>query len=163
MSESLLPYRPGVGVLLLDWRARIFVGRRIDQVAEAWQMPQGGIDEGESPVQAMWRELKEEIGTDKASILAESADWYDYDLPPELRGKVWGGRFRGQRQKWFALQFLGQDSDIDLEVEHPEFNAWRWLELAEIPTLAVPFKRDLYRRLVVEFAPVAKAVRAAAR
>lgn len=147
-----LPYRPCVGVMLLDRRNRVFVGQRIDTRAEAWQMPQGGIDEGEDPAAAALRELDEEIGTDKAEILAESRGWLTYDLPPELVPKVWKGRFRGQTQKWFAMRFLGEDADIDIETEDPEFAAWRWIEPRDLPRLIVPFKRRLYEEVLAEFA-----------
>jgi putative (di)nucleoside polyphosphate hydrolase len=155
-SEEIasLPYRPCVGLLLLNPAGKVFVGRRIDAAAagdEAWQMPQGGIDDGETPRQAALRELHEEIGTDKAEIVAESRHWLHYDLPPHLVGKVWKGRYRGQKQRWFALRFLGDDSDIDLATEHPEFEAWRWIELEELPALVIPFKRDTYRAVVSEF------------
>ncbi len=149
-----LPYRPCVGMLLLNAEDRVFVGRRIDTAKEGdniWQMPQGGIDEGESPAAAARRELREEIGTDKAEIIAESRQWLHYDLPSHLLGKVWKGRYRGQKQRWFALRFLGCDSDIDLDTRHPEFDAWQWVELDDLPGLVIPFKRDTYRAVVSEF------------
>lgn len=150
-----LPYRRGVGILLLNAEARILVGRRIDQTAEAWQMPQGGIDKGEDPRTAALRELEEEIGTAKAEVIAESADWIRYDLPEDIVGRVWGGRFRGQEQKWFLLRFTGADADIDLTRHgHPEFDAWRWVRLEDAPALIVPFKRPLYDAVVAEFAPI---------
>ncbi|HZD26891.1 MAG TPA: RNA pyrophosphohydrolase [Alphaproteobacteria bacterium] len=145
------PYRPCVGIMLLNRDGAVFVGRRIDQVAEAWQMPQGGVDPGESPRKAALRELKEEVGTDNAEILAESPDWIPYDLPPALADRVWHGRYRGQTQKWFAMRFLGHDGEIDLETHHPEFDAWRWVAPAELPSLAVAFKRDNYRRVLAVF------------
>jgi putative (di)nucleoside polyphosphate hydrolase len=121
-------------------------------------MPQGGIDVGETPRQAVLRELAEETGTDKAEIIAESRDWYSYDLPPDLADRVWGGRYRGQRQKWFALAFTGRDSDIDLEAsDKPEFSAWKWMPLAQLPRLIVPFKRRLYEAVAAEFADLAAA------
>jgi len=114
-------------------------------------MPQGGIDKGEAPEDAALRELREEIGTDNAEIVAESRHWLHYDLPSHLLGKVWKGRYRGQKQRWFALRFMGQDSDIDVATEHPEFDAWRWVELEDVPALVIPFKRDTYRAVVSEF------------
>lgn len=150
-SAAHLPYRLGVGVVLFNRDGRVFVGRRIDQTAEAWQLPQGGIDPGEAPLHAALRELKEEIGTDKAEIVGESRDWLIYDLPVELVGKVWQGRYRGQKQKWYAARFLGEDGDIDLATAHPEFDAWKWAPFDALPELIVPFKRKLYRQIVAEF------------
>jgi putative (di)nucleoside polyphosphate hydrolase len=152
-----LPYRLGVGIMLFDKKGRVFVARRVDAKADAWQMPQGGIDGDEEPRAAALRELEEEIGTANAIILAESRDWHAYDLPPHLIGRVWGGRFRGQRQKWFAARFMGADSEIDLDTKHPEFDAWQWVEIAKLPGLIVPFKRDLYMALVEEFRHLAGA------
>ncbi len=154
-----LPYRPGVGVMLLDRAGRVFVAQRIDMPSDAWQMPQGGIDDGESPRQAALRELAEEIGTAKAEIIAEARGWIRYDFPAELVPKLWGGRFRGQEQKWFALRFLGTDADIDIATEEPEFRAWRWADPAELPDLIVPFKRRLYQDLVAEFGHLAAGFR----
>jgi putative (di)nucleoside polyphosphate hydrolase len=146
-----LPYRRGVGIVLLDASARVFVAQRIDAPGPAWQMPQGGIDAGENPRAAALRELNEEIGTAKARILAESRDWIRYDLPRDLAGKVWRGRYRGQEQKWYAMRFEGEDRDIDIATEHPEFSAWRWAEFEELPGLIVAFKRPLYEAVVAEF------------
>ena len=138
--------------MLLNRAGEVFVARRIDMPATpAWQMPQGGIDPGETPLQAALRELKEEIGTDKAEILGESRMWLQYDLPVELAGGVWGGRYRGQRQKWFAMRLIGDDRDIDIATEHPEFSEWQWVAPARLPDIIVPFKRDLYRAVVEEF------------
>jgi putative (di)nucleoside polyphosphate hydrolase len=148
---SPLPYRPCVGILLLNTDRKVFVAQRIEQVIEAWQMPQGGIDAGEAPRDAAMRELAEEIGTSNAHILAESSDWLTYDLPPELVGKAWQGKYRGQRMKWFAMAFQGADSDIDINTAHPEFNQWRWEDMQRLPELIVPFKRALYAQLVAEF------------
>lgn len=147
-----LPYRPGVGIVLFNQRGQVFVAQRIDNPGPAWQMPQGGIDKGEEPLAAAWREMKEEIGTDRARYIGESKHWLQYDLPVELVPQIWKGRYRGQKQKWFAFRFLGDDRDIDIETEHPEFSSWRWAELEEIPGLIVPFKRRLYEDLVAEFA-----------
>jgi putative (di)nucleoside polyphosphate hydrolase len=152
MSKTLR-YRRGVGIMLLDPRARVFVGRRID-TPNAWQMPQGGIDSGESPRAAARRELKEETGIDTAKIIAEAKDWLRYDVPVELQGIAWGGGYRGQEQKWFAMRFTGDDRDIDLNTHHPEFDAWKWVSASDILTLIVPFKRALYEAVLAEFAPI---------
>ncbi len=147
-------YRPCVGLMLIGQDGRIFVARRNDITTEAWQMPQGGIDPGEAPEVAALRELEEEIGTDKAEIVAESARWLDYDLPDNLRGKAWGGRWRGQTQKWFALRFAGTDEDIDIQTDHQEFVEWRWVALDDLPRLIVEFKRPIYEAVVKEFRAV---------
>ena len=147
-------YRAGVGVMLLDAQKRVFVGRRIDMEGDNWQMPQGGIDKGETPREAALRELKEEAGTDRAEFLAEAARWLRYDVPKEVAGRLWRGRYRGQMQKWFAMRFTGRDSDIDLATHHPEFDAWKWVAPAELPRLIVPFKRRLYLDILAEFAPL---------
>jgi putative (di)nucleoside polyphosphate hydrolase len=147
-------YRRGVGILLLNRDRHVFVGRRINMPAglAAWQMPQGGIDPGEEPRQAAMRELHEEVGTDEAEILAESSAWLHYDVPVEIAGGLWGGNYRGQRQKWFAMRFLGEDQDIDLAAHpHPEFDAWEWVAPARLPGLIVPFKRQLYLDVLAEF------------
>jgi putative (di)nucleoside polyphosphate hydrolase len=147
-------YRPGVGMMLIAPTGRIFIAQRLDSSESAWQMPQGGIDPGENPSSTALRELREEIGTDKATILAETPDWLSYDLPKDLRKKLWRGRYRGQRQKWFALQFDGTDTDINIATPQPEFSQWRWEQPARVPDLIVPFKRDLYREVFAAFAPV---------
>ncbi len=145
-------YRSAVGIMLVNDRGQVLVARRIDIAAmPAWQMPQGGIGPGETPRQAALRELEEEIGTGNAEILAESSTWLTYDLPPVLAAKAWGGRYRGQRQKWFVMRFTGCDADIDLAGEHAEFDAWRWVALDELPELIVSFKRQLYIDVVAEF------------
>jgi putative (di)nucleoside polyphosphate hydrolase len=146
-------YRPAVGILLVNHEGLVFVGRRIDMPAglAAWQMPQGGIDPGETPRQAALRELKEEVGTDRAEFVAESEVWRHYDVPSEIAGGLWGGRYRGQRQKWFAMRFTGSDADIDVATEHPEFDAWQWAESARLPEMIVPFKRELYLAVLDEF------------
>ncbi len=146
-----LPYRPCVGIMLLNERGEVFVAKRIDSIAEAWQMPQGGIDEGEDVQVAALRELEEEIGTNKVKIIAQSRDWLNYDLPADLVPKLWGGKYRGQTQKWFVMRFLGQDSDINIATAHPEFSEWKWVARDSLPDLIVPFKRDLYQQLVLEF------------
>ncbi len=145
------PYRLGVGIMLLNRDNRVFVGRRIDTPGEHWQMPQGGIDDGESPRQASLRELAEEAGTDKARIIAESGGWLTYDLPADLSPLVWGGGYRGQRQKWFAMRFTGADEDIRLDAHKPEFDAWKWLAPEDLPRFIVSFKRQLYLDVLAEF------------
>jgi putative (di)nucleoside polyphosphate hydrolase len=145
-------YRPAVGIMLLNGQGQVLVARRTDMpTMPAWQMPQGGIDPGETPRQAAMRELEEEIGTAKAEIVAESRVWMTYDLPAELARRVWGGRYRGQRQKWFVMRFKGCDADIDLATEHREFDAWRWVPPEELPDLIVWFKRRLYIAVMTEF------------
>jgi putative (di)nucleoside polyphosphate hydrolase len=150
-----LPYRPNVGAALFNAEGRVFIGLRtgMPEGIENWQMPQGGIDEGEAPSEAVFRELLEEVGTNDATILAEHPEWLSYDLPEDTMRTIFRGRFRGQRQKWFALRFLGADSDIALDRDaHPEFSEWRWAALAELPQLIVPFKRPVYEAVVREFA-----------
>ena len=154
-----LPYRPGVGLTLINKDGKVFVAQRIDMRGDAWQMPQGGIDGGETPREAALRELHEETGTAKAEIIAESQDWIRYEIPADLVPKLWGGRYRGQEQKWFALRFTGTDADIDIATPEPEFRAWKWAEMDEMPGFIVPFKRALYERLIAEFGHLAAAVR----
>lgn len=148
-------YRPCVGIMLLNRANEVLVAQRLDMTSHAWQMPQGGIDRGETPIKAAWREMREEIGTDKASLLAESSGWLRYDLPDNLASTLWGGRFRGQEQKWFAFRFEGDDSDIDIATRRPEFSSWKWVRMAELPAVIVPFKQQLYRDIVSEFAYLA--------
>lgn len=153
-----LPYRPNVGAVLFNQAGLVFVARRADLpnaegAPGGWQVPQGGIDEGEDPRGAVLRELAEEIGTARADIVGEHEEWLHYDLPAELIGKALGGRYRGQRQRWFALRFTGVDAEIRLDLDpHPEFDAWRWVPLAELPGLAVAFKRPIYNVLAQSFA-----------
>lgn len=152
-SKEQLPYRDGVGVMLFNKQSEVFVARRIDTRSEAWQMPQGGMDTGEAPLESALRELEEEIGTRNAQLVRESAQWHLYDLPDELIGVIWNGQYRGQRQKWFLMRFMGSDAEINLETAHPEFCEWKWARPQELPSLIVPFKRELYARLVEEFLP----------
>jgi putative (di)nucleoside polyphosphate hydrolase len=147
-------YRQAVGIMLLNTANLVFVAKRIDLADEAWQMPQGGIDPGESPREAALRELEEEIGTAKVEFIAEAKRWLTYEFPPELTGKPWGGRYRGQQQKWFALRFTGTDRDIDLNTAHPEFDAWKWVNARDLPALIVPFKRQVYIQVLEEFAEI---------
>ena len=150
-----LPYRPCAGIMLIDRQGRAFVGQRMDSTLEAWQMPQGGIDPGEEPLTAATRELREETGvaSDKVELIAAPDREFVYDLPDELIGKVWKGKWRGQRQRWFLFRFDGEDSDIHIDTPHPEFRAWRWAAPADLPQLIVPFKAQLYRDVLAAFAP----------
>src|ERR1700760_2340509 len=150
-----LPYRPCVGVMLFSADGSVFVGRRIDQTVEGWQMPQGGIDDGETPAEAALRELEEEIGTNNAKVLREMDEWLAYDLPAHLLGVALHGRYRGQRQKWIAMRFLGKDSEINVATPEPEFAQWKWLAIEALPRLIVPFKRDTYTRVIGEFRDLA--------
>jgi putative (di)nucleoside polyphosphate hydrolase len=143
-------YRPNVGLMLIGAQRRIFVGRRLNQ-PDAWQMPQGGIDKGETPVEAACRELREEVGTAKALLLRETRNWVTYDVPTALRPRYWKGRWRGQAQKWFALAFTGADSDIDLTAHEQEFDAWRWAPVGELLETIVPWKRSVYEIVLNEF------------
>lgn len=156
LDKTALPYRLNVGAALFSRDGLVFVGRR-KGFPDAWQLPQGGVDEGENLHAAVLRELHEEIGTNKADILGEHPEWLSYDLPPHLLGVAWGGQYRGQKQKWFALRFTGADQDIRLDADqHPEFEAWQWIKLADLPKYAVSFKHDIYARLAQDFAPYAQ-------
>ena len=160
-------YRPCVGVTLINARGLVFIGRRKDRsLAEhvapghEWQMPQGGIDAGEEPFAAALRELREETNVASVSSLAEAPDWLAYDLPQDIAMSAWKGRYQGQRQKWFALRFTGEDSEIDIDApggHKAEFDAWRWVEMAALPGLIIPFKRPVYEKVVEAFAPFASA------
>ncbi len=151
-----LPYRPCAGIMMLNKKGQVFVGRRIDTRIAKWQMPQGGIDEGEEPIDAALRELKEEVGTNNVEMLAESKDWHSYDIPDYLLGKLWGGKYKGQRQKWFAVRFLGDDSEINIETKYPEFCEWKWVDAEELPDIIVSFKQELYRIILDEFKVIIK-------
>ena len=156
LRHADLPYRPCVGIMLFNRGGLVFVGRRIDQMVEGWQLPQGGIDEGETPAEAALRELEEEIGTGNAELLREHEDWLSYDLPGRLLGVALRGRYRGQRQKWLAMRFLGSDSEINVRTAEPEFCDWRWLDIDTLPRLVVPFKRDTYTTVIAAFRDLAK-------
>jgi len=148
-----LPYRQGVGIMLVNKEKKIFVGKRIDNRA-AWQMPQGGVDQDENIVDAAKRELKEETGVSSIKIIKKSDKIYTYDLPDYLLGKIWKGRFKGQEQTWFLTQFLGKDDEINLDQKNAEFKKWKWVNINELPDLIVPFKKELYQELVKEFKPL---------
>ena len=150
------PYRPCVGIFLLNNDGLVFAGRRIDSRAEAWQMPQGGIDAGESPLQACMREMREEIGTNTAELVSQHDEWLYYDIPLPLADRLWQGRYKGQKQKWMALRFTGDDSDINIATEEPEFCEWKWLSPYDLVDLAVPFNRDVYQNVLAAFAPYLK-------
>jgi putative (di)nucleoside polyphosphate hydrolase len=151
MAEDPRPYRRCVGVMLLNTQGHVFVGNRIDMDGENWQMPQGGIDDGESPCDAALRELKEEVGSCKATIIAESRQWLSYDLPEPVSRQRWDGRFRGQTQRWFVMRFTGKDSEINLNSYKAEFSAWRWVPMGELEGLIAPMKRAVYRQVIREF------------
>jgi len=148
-----LPYRPCVGMMLCNRRGGIFAGQRIDSALDAWQMPQGGIEDAEEPRDAALRELEEETGipAHAVEIVAETADWIPYDLPHHLVPKLWNGRYRGQKQRWFLMRFLGDDDLINIETRHPEFNRWCWMPPEQLLSNIVPFKRDTYERVIREF------------
>ena len=154
MNDLLdLPYRPCAGVMLVNRDGKVFVGQRIDNPGEAWQMPQGGIDDGEDPQSAALRELEEETGVsqDLVTVIGTTPEELHYDLPEELVGKLWNGKWRGQRQMWYLLRFEGQDSDINITTKHPEFSEWKWLDPDQLPDVIVPFKRKLYRDVLAQF------------
>jgi putative (di)nucleoside polyphosphate hydrolase len=158
-QQNHLPYRPNVGIVLLNPQGLIFAGQRLKSVAgggQAWQMPQGGIDQGEDPEAAAFREMEEEIGTRNARVLATTKSWLTYELPEHLLGHVWGGKYRGQKQKWFALQFLGQDSEISIDTDDPEFRTWAWMSAEDLLDSIVEFKRAVYAEVFAEFADFLK-------
>jgi putative (di)nucleoside polyphosphate hydrolase len=161
IDPNTLPYRPCVGIVLLNAKGRIWIGRRFDDLVSEehqlrWQMPQGGIDKGEDPKVAAFRELYEETGVSSAKIIAESKSWIQYDLPPEAVGNAMKGKFRGQEQKWFAMRFTGDEREINLNLDghKPEFDAWRWATAGEVLDEIVAFKREAYRAVIAEFRPL---------
>lgn len=150
-TEDELPFRHGVGMMILNKQGSIFVGKRVESKFEAWQMPQGGILTGETPSRAVFREMKEEIGCDSGKIIAETKKWYSYNIPDFLVSKLWAGQYRGQKQKWFLVEFLGENDDINIETETPEFREWKWASKDEILDIIVPFKKRLYKAVMKEF------------
>lgn len=155
-DTQTLPYRPCAGIMLVNKDGKVFVGQRIDNKTEAWQMPQGGIDEGETPEDAAVRELLEETGitADHAEIIARSEGEYFYDLPEELIGKIWKGKYKGQRQWWFLMRFKGGDENVNIATDHAEFANWKWCAPEDLPDMIVPFKKKLYRDVLAEFRPI---------
>lgn len=156
IDRTLMEYRLGVGIILINSENKVFVGQRLDQGSgiEAWQMPQGGIDEAEEPLKAALRELKEEVGTDNVQVIHQSKDWYYYDIPDDYISRLWNGKYRGQKQLWFLMRLMGDDSLIDLNTEHPEFKDWKWVNIQQVPDLIVPFKKRLYKEILDEFLPI---------
>jgi len=154
VDRGALPYRPCVGIVLANTDGLVFAGQRIDTQGDAWQMPQGGIEEGEDPEAAALRELEEETEIREVRLLSETDGWLRYDLPPDVRDNVWNGRFVGQAQKWFAMLFNGDDSDIRLDGKHAEFRIWKWMDADALLNLVVDFKQPLYQAIFAEFATV---------
>ena len=148
--SNILPLRTGVGVIVLNKDNKVFVGKRKDNPIDKWQMPQGGVDKGEELVDAMRRELKEETSIKNIEIIKEIDGWLDYELPKNLLGKIWKGRYRGQKQKWFIVKFVGEESEINITTKRPEFIEWKWVERNQLPNIIVDFKKNVYEKLVVE-------------
>ena len=148
MKQNELPLRLGVGIIVLNKENKVFVGKRRDNPTNKWQMPQGGVDRGENLVNAMKRELKEETSIRSIEILKELEGWTEYELPDYLLGKIWRGKYRGQKQKWFIVRFLGRDEEINLKTTHPEFIEWQWLDIENLPSVIVHFKKKVYEKLL---------------
>ena len=149
-DKNNLPLRLGVGIILINDKNKIFVGKRIDNPVNLWQMPQGGVDKGEKLKQAALRELEEETGINKVKIVGEIENWLEYELPKNLLGKIWKGEYRGQKQKWFIMKFLGNNQDINIKTKKPEFIDWKWVEIIELPKIVVNFKIKVYEKIVKE-------------
>jgi len=150
MTKKKLPLRIGVGVIVLNDKNKIFVGKRKDNPVDKWQMPQGGVDKDENFLAAMKRELNEETSIKNIKVLKELDAWFEYELPKNLLGIIWKGKFRGQKQKWFIVRFTGEENEINLNTKHPEFIEWKWIEMKELPKVIVDFKKDVYEKLLVE-------------
>ncbi len=150
MIKSTLPLRLGVGIVVLNSHNQIFVGKRKDNPANFWQMPQGGVDENEDYLTAMKRELYEETSIKSIKIIKELNEWLTYDLPPDLLGKIWKGKYRGQKQRWFFVKFLGDDTEININTKNPEFIEWKWLNMKDLPEVIVPFKKNIYKKILEE-------------
>ena len=150
MDKKKLPMRTGVGIIVLNTKDKVFVGKRKDNPIDKWQMPQGGIDKNETPFNAMKRELREETSITKIEVLKEIENWLEYELPPNLLGKIWKGKYRGQKQKWFIVKFTGDESEINLNTEHPEFIEWKWIEYTLLTEVIVNFKKEVYSKLKIE-------------
>ncbi len=148
MKQNELPLRLGVGIIVLNKENKVFVGKRKDNPTNKWQMPQGGVDRGENLINAMKRELKEETSIRSIEILKELEGWTEYELPDYLLGKIWRGKYRGQKQKWFIVRFLGKDEEINLKTAHPEFIEWQWLDIENLPSVIVHFKKKVYEKLL---------------
>ena len=150
MIEKKLPLRIGVGAIVLNSENKIFVGKRADNPVDKWQMPQGGVDKGENFISAMRRELKEETSIQNIKILKQIDQWFEYELPKNLLGIIWKGKFRGQKQKWFVVRFIGNESEINLKTKYPEFIEWKWIKIDELTSVIVDFKKDVYKKLVID-------------
>ena len=149
-NSSKLPLRIGVGIILLNNENKVFVGKRIDNPKNSWQMPQGGVDQNENFLQAAKRELEEETGIKSVKLIKELDGWFQYDLPKYLLGKLWKGKYRGQKQKWFVMKFIGKTSEINVNTKNPEFSEWKWIELANLSNIAVHFKKEIYKKIKEE-------------
>ena len=149
-NNKQLPLRIGVGIILLNHESKVFVGKRIDNPKNFWQMPQGGVDQDENFLQAAKRELEEETGIKSVELVKELSGWFEYDLPENLIGKVLEGKYRGQKQKWFIMKFVGKDEEINVKTKNPEFLDWKWIDISKLPSIAVSFKVDLYKKLKEE-------------
>ncbi len=150
MNKTTLPLRIGVGIILLNSDNKVFVGKRKDNPVDKWQMPQGGVNKNESFITAMRRELKEETSIKNIEIIKELDGWFEYELPKNLLGIIWKGKFRGQKQKWFLARFAGEENEINLQTKHPEFIEWKWVEINQLPKIIVDFKKKVYEKLLIE-------------